>query len=191
MGLQDEILTLYEEILATTRNIPNCDTKIKEGIFIRLQLGQLMLDEKFSKTMDKDIFVRLQIGQLMLDEKFSKTMDQCEFAAWDAFKKVCQEFLEKHKASNYANLVDGLIASYQQLGCNMFLKLHFLHSFFSANGDVSDEYGKRSHQTIATMEHIYKGKWSPAMLADFCWNLKHDEPDAAYRRQTKYKIKYK
>jgi hypothetical protein len=71
----------------------------------------------------------------------------------------------------------------------MSLKLHFLHShlsFFSVNGDVYDENGERFHQSIATMESRYKGKWSPAMLADYCWNLHRDEPDAAFKRQAKY-----
>src|SRR5215471_9595068 len=67
-------------------------------------------------------------------------MDNHERTAWGAFKQVCQGFLGKHKAANYAASVDGLIESYQQLGCNMSLKLHFLHShlsFFPENGDVS------------------------------------------------------
>ena len=144
------------------------------------------LQTKFPKISDakikEGILVGPQIRELMLDETFSGTMDQYELAAWDAFKRVCQGFLGKHIAPNYADLVGRLIASYQQLGCNMLLKLHLLHShlsFFSVNGDVCDENGERFHQSIATMESRYKGKWSPAVLADYCWNLQRDEPDAA------------
>ena len=151
------------------------------------------LQTKFPKISDakikEGILVGPQIRELMLDETFSGTMDQYELEAWDAFKRVSQGFLGKHIAPNYADLVDRLIASYQQLGCNMSLKLHFLHSrlsFFSVNGDVYDENGERFHQSIATMESRYKGKWSPAMLADYCWNLQRDEPDAAFKRQAKY-----
>ena len=71
----------------------------------------------------------------------------------------------------------------------MSLKLHFLHShlsFFPENGDVSDEHGERFHQSIARMENRYKGKWSPAMLADFCWNLQRDEPNTTYKRKANY-----
>ena len=64
----------------------------------------------------------------MLDEKFAATMDNHELTAWGAFKQVCQGFLGKHKAENYSALVDRLIESYQQLGCNMSLNLHFFHS---------------------------------------------------------------
>lgn len=151
------------------------------------------LKNKFPKISDakikEGIFVGPQIRELMLDEKFAATMDNHELTAWGAFKQVCQGFLGKYKAANYAASVDGLIESYQQLGCNMSLKLHFLHShlsFFPENGDVSDEHGERFHQSIARMENRYKGKWSPAMLADFCWNLQRDEPNAAYKRKANY-----
>ena len=70
------------------------------------------------------------------------------------------------------------------------LKLHFFHShlsFFLENAeDVSDEHGKRLHQDIATMENRYEWKWSPAVLVDFCWNLKLDQPKTFYKRISKY-----
>ncbi|UYV75986.1 hypothetical protein LAZ67_13002030 [Cordylochernes scorpioides] len=73
-------------------------------------------------------------------------------------------------------------------GCNMSLKIHFLHShldFFPDNlGAVSDEHGERFHQAISSMEKRYQGKWSPAMLADDCWALKRDLPQAKYRRKS-------
>lgn len=65
-----------------------------------------------------------------------------------------------------------MLALYQKLGCNISLKIHFLHShldFFPENcGAVSDEHGERFHQDISKMEKRYAGKWSPAMMADFC-----------------------
>ncbi|UYV74503.1 hypothetical protein LAZ67_11003711 [Cordylochernes scorpioides] len=39
-------------------------------------------------------------------------------------------------------------------------------------GAVSDEHGERFHQDISSMEKRYQGKWSPGMLADYCWTLK-------------------
>ena len=71
----------------------------------------------------------------------------------------------------------------------MFLKIHFLHShldFFSSNwGDVSDEHGERFHQDIAVMEKRYQGRWSPLMLADYCWTLVRDQPNLPYSRKAK------
>jgi len=53
--------------------------------------------------------------------------------------------------------VEDLITSYEKLGCNMSLKMHFLHSrlvsFPVDCGAVSDEHGKRFHQNISAMEN--------------------------------------
>jgi hypothetical protein len=55
--------------------------------------------------------------------------------------------------------------------------------FFPDNlGAVSDEHGERFHQDIAGMEN--QGKWSPSMLADYCWTLKRDVPQAKYARKS-------
>lgn len=66
------------------------------------------------------------------------------------------------------------------------LKIHFLHShvsFFPENAeDVSDEHGEKFHKVIASMENRYKGKWSPGMLADLCWNLKRDTFETSDKR---------
>ena len=51
----------------------------------------------------------------------------------------------------------------------------FFLSFFTEN--VSDQRGERLHRYIASMENKYKEKWNPAMLANFCQNLKQKEED--------------
>jgi hypothetical protein len=70
----------------------------------------------------------------------------------------------------------------------MSLKVHFLDSnldFFPENlGAVSDEHGERFHQDISNMEKRYQGKWSLSMLADYCWTLKRDVPQATYSRKS-------
>ena len=75
------------------------------------------------------------------------------------------------------------------MGCNMSLKIHFLHShfdFFPSNCDnVSDKHGKRFHQDIAVMEQRYQGKWNPSMLADYCWTLARDQSELSYKRKAK------
>jgi len=98
-------------------------------------------------------------------------------------------FLGNFKAAHFRELVQDLMDSYEQLGCNMLLKMHFLFShldFFPLNcGDVSDEHGERFHQDISLMEHRYKGKWSAAMLGDYCWMMKRDAPETKYHQQAK------
>lgn len=74
------------------------------------------------------------------------------------------------------------------MGCNMSLKIHLLDSHlcsFPDNlGAVSDEHGERFHQDISVMESRYQGRWSAAMLADYCWNLHRDAPNAEHRRKS-------
>ncbi|UYV69535.1 hypothetical protein LAZ67_6003920 [Cordylochernes scorpioides] len=64
----------------------------------------------------------------------------------------------------------------------MSLKIYFLHSYLDFFPDnlsvVSDERGERFHQDISSMEMRYQDKWSPIMLADYCWTLKSDEQQA-------------
>jgi hypothetical protein len=80
------------------------------------------------------------------------------------------------------------LTSYKAMGCNTSLKIHFLEShvdFFPENlGEVSDEHGERFHQEIMATEKRYQGKWNSRMLADYCWTLKRNVPDAKYRRKS-------
>ena len=82
---------------------------------------------------------------------------------------------------NYKLAVNELLRTYQELGCNMSLKIHFLDShldFHPSNcGAVSDEHGERFHQDISAMERRYQGKWNSSMLTDYCWNVMRDAPD--------------
>lgn len=61
--------------------------------------------------------------------------------------------------------------------------LDFYLDFFPANLDaVSEEQGERIHQDIFLREKRYQGKLSEEMLADYCWRLKKNLPEAKYSR---------
>ena len=145
---------------------------------------------KLSEAKIKEgIFVGPQIRELLRDEQFNSIICGREKAAWNAFRPVVKNFLGNFKAENYRELVDNLLYSYNNLGCNMSLKMHFLHShldFFPENcGAVSDEHGERFHQNISSMEKRYQGKWNTSMLADYCWTVTRDASDDHYKRQEK------
>ena len=110
----------------------------------------------------KGVFLVPQIRQLFKDQQFEGVLSDKEKAAWQSFEKVSNGFLVNVKAANFRELVQDLKDSYEQLGCNMSLKMHFLFShpyFFLLNcGDVSDKHGERFHQDILVVEHRYKGK---------------------------------
>lgn len=139
------------------------DAKLKEGIFIGPDIRKLMHDNLFEQSLNKK-----------------------ELDAWRAFVKVIKGFLGKNKDENYEALVQQLLVAYEALGYRMSLKIHFLHShinFFPENlGDVSDEMGERFHQDIRTMETRYQGRWDPAMMEDYCWSMKREDP-AFHKRQ--------
>jgi hypothetical protein len=64
----------------------------------------------------------------------------------------------------------------------MSAKVHFIDSHldvFSENlRTVSNVHGERFHQDISIMERRYPGKWSPSILADYCWTPRRDVPQA-------------
>ncbi|UYV68846.1 hypothetical protein LAZ67_6001252 [Cordylochernes scorpioides] len=105
------------------------------------------------------IFVGPQIRELQQDGNFENSLNEVEAAAWNSFRNVCKNFFGSVKVENYRDIVNDLLLSYKALGCNMSLKIHFLHShldFFPDNlGAVSDEHGERFHQDIS-MEKRYQ-----------------------------------
>jgi len=134
------------------------------------------------------VFIGPQIKKIMADEHFQDILSATEKDAWVAFKSVVTNFLGNKKCAEYVNVVQNCINAYKHLGCNMSLKLHLLDShldFFPENlGAVSDEHGERFHQDISVMESRYQGRWSAAMLADYCWTLQRDLPTQQYKRKS-------
>lgn len=138
--------------------------------------------------LKEGIFVGPQIRSLMKDTEFENVMEDKEKHAWNAFKEVVHKFLGNYKDPNYVEIVENMLEKFRILGCNMSIKIHFLHShldYFPENlGDVSEEQGERFHQDIKEMEKRYQGRWDTKMMADYCWTLRRDLPLAEYDRKT-------
>ena len=102
---------------------------------------------------------------------------------------MVQNFLGNKKADNYEEIVEELLMSLRDLGCRMSIRIHYLHSHldnFPENlGDVSDEQQERFDQDIKTMEERYQGRWESHMMADYCWSLMRDNPEAVHQRSAK------
>ncbi|ESN97976.1 hypothetical protein HELRODRAFT_177647 [Helobdella robusta] len=132
------------------------------------------------------IFDGPQIRRLIRDPEFEKSMNKVEQEAWNAFVLVVKNFLGNNKARNYAELVNNMVTAFKKLGCNMSIKLHYLFSHmdrFPENlGSMSDEQGEKFHQEMKEMETRYQGRWNAVMMADYCWTLKSDIPDAEHSR---------
>ena len=125
----------------------------------------------------------------MQDENFQLSMNPLEADAWQGFVGVVQNLLGNRRAANFAEIVQSVLDAYQRVGPKMSIKVHFLHNHldrFPENcGDVSDEQGEPFHQDIKEMEARYQGRWDARMMADYCWSIKRDKPDAIHSRQSR------
>lgn len=139
--------------------------------------------------LKEGVFVGPDIRKLLKDEGFLSKMETKEKNAWISFKKTVTGFLENNKDPNYKTIVADLLKHYKVLGCNMSVKVHFLHShldYFPENlGAVSKEQGERFHQDIKEMERRYQGRWNVNMMADYCWVLKREDAQDHKRKSTK------
>ena len=94
--------------------------------------GFYYLKEKFPHVSDSKIkegvFMGPEIRALIRDGKFEDLLSQIAKSAWKSFKSVVEIFLGNRKAPNYREIVSELLQSYQDMGCNMSLKIHFLDS---------------------------------------------------------------
>ncbi|UYV81267.1 hypothetical protein LAZ67_20000589 [Cordylochernes scorpioides] len=166
------------------KNIANLPLIDSENIYLPPLHIELGLMKNFVKAMDRNasgfaylkqkfysiseakikegIFVGPQIRELQKDGNFQNSLNEVEAAAWNSFRNVCKNFLGSVKVENYRDIVNDLLVSYKALGCNMSLKIHFLHShldFFPDNlGAVGDKHGEMFHQDISSMEKRYQGK---------------------------------
>lgn len=141
-----------------------------------------------TEKLKAGVFNGPQIRLLVNDKNFVTSMNKKESKAWKSFVAVMKNFLGNNKAPNYQDLVQHMLSCMKDLGCNMSVKLHYLHShldYFPENlGHLSDEQGERFHQEIRTMEERYKGRWDVHMMADYCWSLKRDLPQDSHARKS-------
>ena len=115
------------------------------------------------------------------------SMTSKEARAWKTLTKVVKNFLGNKKAGNHEDLLEELLSSFEEMGCNMSIKLQYLKSHadkFPQNLEsVSEEQGERFHQDNKTMEEHYQNRWDSHMLADYCCSLKRDVREASYKRK--------
>jgi hypothetical protein len=66
-------------------------------------------------------------------------------------------------------MVSKMLDAFKDLGCNMSLELHFLHSHLDYSpenlGSLSEEKAEMFHKDIKEIERRYQGRWCINMLA--------------------------
>lgn len=96
------------------------------------------------------VFTGPQIRKLC-DPNFEDTMSQTEKQAWQSYKDVVNNFLENRRSPKYKTIVNTMLEKLRKQGCNMSLKLHFLHAHINyfpdcCLGFYSEEHGERFHK---------------------------------------------
>jgi hypothetical protein len=134
------------------------------------------------------VFIGPQIRKLVNDSNFVSQMVSIERCAWEEFRNVIENFLGNFKSNDYDVHVKSMISRFQDLGCRMSVKMHFLDShldYFPENlGTYSEEQGERFHQDISVMEERYQGRWNITTMADYCWSIHRHYPEAKYKRKS-------
>ena len=118
--------------------------------------------EKFAalstEKLRAGIFHGYQIRRMNTEQIFSTYHDNPRKNAWRSLTAVVENFIGYFKAPNYYDLSKQLLNSYEKLGCNMSVKVHFLHShvnYFPENLEAMiAEQGESFHQDIKTIEKI-------------------------------------
>jgi hypothetical protein len=80
-----------------------------------------------TEKIKPSVFIGPQIRQLFRDSQFDLVLSDDETAAWSAFRHVTG-FLGNVKAVNFRKFGEDLITSYDNLGCKVSIKMHFLRS---------------------------------------------------------------
>lgn len=96
------------------------------------------------------------IRKLMKETKFDKVLNADELDAWRSTKLVIEGYLGKNRSDNYQGSVQNMLTSFEKIGVNMSLKIHFLHHhldyFQHQLSTESDEQGERFHQVSLPFE---------------------------------------
>lgn len=122
---------------------------------------------------------RPDIRRMLKDEQFGESLNEAEATAWDNLKAVINDVLGGKRVDDWRILVNNMLDSFEAIGVNMSLKVHFMHyhqdHFAGQSPAESDEHGERFHQISAQLEHWHSGKMLSSLLADLCWNLQMAE----------------
>ena len=77
------------------------------------------LKAKFPKLsfakVTENVFIGPQLRQLLLDQHFDDTLTPVQKVAWLSFRNVCNDFLGRHKATNFESLIKNMMKNYESL----------------------------------------------------------------------------
>lgn len=139
------------------------------------------------------VFDGPEIKKIFESKELERILEKRQKEALSRLKQVCANFLGNFRAPDYENLIKDMMESYEQLGCNITIKMHSLIShldlFKESCGKFSDEQGERIHQTLKKIEQDYKGKNMANGLGLYCFGLIREKDPDNHKRKTNYNRK--
>ena len=168
--LTPRMCNVIREPLVSRKNVLLPPLYIKLGL-IKQFVKALDFEEVFQEILSMfarlldakikgGIFVGPQISTMLKSKSLEAQMNETEKEAWQAFRGVVNGFLGNKRNQNYKELVKKFIKSYQNMGCRMSVKLHFLCShldFFQKNlGAFREEHSERFHHDIEPWKNDIK-----------------------------------
>ena len=112
--------------------------------------------------LKEGIFVGPQIREVLKDTDFEEILNLKELRAWEAFKSVCSGFLGNTLVPDYQACIEKLLKSYEDIGCRMSLKIHFLHSHLNFFPQWVMSMEKDSTKTLRRWRTTIKTNGTPA-----------------------------
>ena len=116
--------------------------------------------------LKEGISVGPQIREVLKDTDFEEFLNLKELRAWEAFKSVCRGFFGNTRIPDYQACIEKFLKSYEEMGCRVSLKIHFLHShlnFFPPNlGAWVMSMEKDSTKTLWRWRVTIKANRTPA-----------------------------
>ncbi|UYV81611.1 hypothetical protein LAZ67_20001704 [Cordylochernes scorpioides] len=165
---------LYDESEDTIQKDNELDDSDSENY------GEQECPKRFSQPKLNDLTrdLRLSKQDAELIASRLKEMSQLEDDVNVTFYRTRES---NRRDDNYKELVKNMLKSYEALGVNMSIKVHYLHSHldkFPDNlGAYSDKQGERFHQDMKVVEERYQDVWDCHMMADYYCNLSRDLPE--------------
>ena len=141
-------------------------------VLVLLSSKRAFLSDLRSEKCWRIIFVaashqtRLDTREVLKDIDFEELLNLKELRAWEAFKSVCSGFLGNTRVPDYQAYIEKLLKSYEDMGCRMSLKIHFLHSYLNFFRQTLEQWvmsmEKDSTKTLRRWRATIKANGTPA-----------------------------
>ena len=80
----------------------------------------------------------------MKSDTVKTKLDTVEKRAWESYIALCDTFLGNNRSADYVAVVNNFLTAYNNMGCNMSIKIHFLHSHLNFFPDNLGQFNNKN-----------------------------------------------